>query len=230
MALANAHNTNASGSTFTDVGHDQIINIFISGQVQPESFRRTLDTLNTHRRLSDPNAHSHSHTSSTSNVTSSLRSSPRALLEADKRLSSSRPEATMVLRSTITSAIDIAELLIIQIVECLQPDRSRHDQNLKLLSNLQQMLTLTRLAMETCEHVPTGHSLGRSINREIEECSTLLQELLAKIKRQNLGSAPISLFRTRVLSGSDVEWLAPIRRKLLAHRESLGQYLMALKL
>lgn len=244
MAFTNAYNADARGSIFTDIGNQIIINnIFISDKAseftQPGPALDDFCNNMSYQHLLG--WETRSHTSTTSDVVT-RRPPSAALLDADDHLSSaSDPGTETVMPSRvplsfcflITPVIDIAEPLIIQIVALLQSDHSSYYQDLKSdLGSLQKILALTRLAIQTCQYLPLGECLGRHINWEVEECSTLLQELLGKLKsyRNHLSSTRINFLWSQMLSSGIEEWLIPLRQKLSARQKLLGQCLMALKL
>lgn len=96
-----------------------------------------------------------------------------------------------------------------------------------------QTLTLARLAIQTCNCVPLGHDLVRSIDRAVETCNIVLQEILGKVAsyQWNLSSTPVSFLWRRVLSNRDeVGCMSVLAKKLEAPEKLLGQCIISLKL
>jgi hypothetical protein len=222
MAFSHSQNTDASGSTFTDVGNIITINnIIISGTV-PE-----------HIHL--PNV-SHDLRSSLGSEASSQRRIPTPLSGLRRTVHNNVPNRSNDLSShNISPANDIAAQIIVKIVELLVESEScDHYRDLKQeLGLLKQTLTLTGLAIQTYECTPLGQILAGTVNHGVEGCSVVLQELLGTIKsyQRSLSSTRISYLWGQVLSsGGEVDKLTPLRKKLSIHQSSLGRCLMALKL
>lgn len=246
MLFNNSQHTNASRSIFTDVniGHDHIVIkeqinlngvVFISNSesvLPPECIQHNFNNKLLYLSGAEP----YSRTRVLSGTTPFARPQPIVLLDSsDHRSSLSNPETATVSQLTsaycsqINPACDIAESLVVKIVELLM--QSGHYRDLgQELHSLQKILILTRLAIRTFERVPLGQTVTSFIHQEVMGCNVVLQVLLGKIKgyQRDLSSTPIRFFWSQVLlSGGDVECL---RKKLSVHQKSLGQCLMALKL
>lgn len=99
------------------------------------------------------------------------------------------------------------------------------------LRPLRQTLALTGLAINAYRYTPLGQSLANSINPEVEQCCTVLQELF-----DSLRSCRRSMFTTYIhdlwyhvwRSGWDEDEFTSLRMKLVKIRKSLEGLLMAL--
>lgn len=240
--MSSLQNIDARGSTFNQVGGDHIIvvsnNIYISASY-PESTQHNVnenlamlfgaETLALRQGPRPVHTHSISPVDSRLTVTHPLHDSSDHL-----PLSSGRREASRY-NVQISCAGEIAALLIVKIVGSLM-DMDSSDNYLKLkkeLELLKQILILAGLAIQAYGHTPLGRNLTTIINREVEGCNAVLQELLGTIERyrQGLSSTSIgNIWRQVWLGGGEVDTLTPLRMKLSAHQKSLGQCLMTFKL
>lgn len=212
MAFTNSRYTDASQSIFNDIGHDHNINTTINNPTihititnsAPEQIFSCL------RQLGDviPSA-----------------STPQAGTSSQKR------DIAPTCHSTAASC-DIATRLIIRLMQTLMhPEFSDYHDLKPVLKLLQKTLILVRLAVYTFEFTPLGRSLADVAEKELEQCRMILQELLYKINsyQYGLGSTRIWHMWPQVLwRGCDMEELASMRAKLLAHQESLDECLNAL--
>ena len=97
-----------------------------------------------------------------------------------------------------------------------------------LLKPLHQTLFLTGYALHLYKDTPLGPNLGAVINQEAEKCCLLLRHILDSIDRYRLSlhSTRMAAFRLPVMwSGSKVHELT---WKLSYHQRRLGQFLVAL--
>ena len=114
----------------------------------------------------------------------------------------------------------------------MDPDSSDLYRDLKLeLKSLQEIITLTGLAIQAYEYTPLGRGLANVVDQAAEGRRVILQELFDTISgyRQGLNPMDIRYFWRQVWwSGYEVDELASLRVKLSACRNSLLQCLKAL--
>jgi hypothetical protein len=124
--------------------------------------------------------------------------------------------------------------LIVQITNRLidRSDSSSNHQVLQLqLRSLQQILTLTGLAIQEYCDRPLGQSLAKTITPEVERCLLVLQELLEHADATWLGLAFTGigdLWRHVWWGRWDGNEFTLLRKKLSDSRQSLERFLMAL--
>jgi hypothetical protein len=136
--------------------------------------------------------------------------------------------------SDLLRVVDTGIGLIVQISNRLidRSDSSSNHQVLQLqLRSLQQILTLTGLAIhEYCDR-PLGQSLTNTITPEVEQCLLVLQELLAQADATWLGLAFTGigdLWRHVWWGRWDGNEFALLRKRLSDSRQSLERFLLAL--
>lgn len=214
MFFNQATNTDASRSTFNDVGRDlnQINNPTVVLNLFPLSFswrsghQPSLDAVCDDPQVANPDA----------------LSQRKALVQTP-------------LAETGLSAVDTAARLIVGIVQLLMDGGcSEHFGDLKReLELLQKTLALTGLAIQAYQSTLLGANLANTINTEVQRCTVVLEKLFYVIDqyRQGLKSTPINYFWPKVLQcGASVDELASIRSELSACQKSLNQWLMSLSL
>ena len=204
MAFSHSNYTDASRSTFNDVGHDQTFNNNV--RINHATISICLSGSGQTLQLLGPTA------------------GPGTLLQ-------SVPVPTYH-PSAIVSAVDIAVGLIVNIVRLLLTESSDGHRHLEReLKSLCQSLILTRSAIQVYEYTPLGQSLANTIHPEIGRCHAVLQETLDKIVhcRESLKSTSIGGLWFQVWwSTWDGDELASSRIKLAARQETLNEFLMAL--
>jgi len=94
---------------------------------------------------------------------------------------------------------------------------------------LQQILTLTGLAIHEYCDTPLGQSLAETMAPEVERCSLALQELLDQVNATWLSLASIGDLWRQIWWGRwDGDEFNLLRKKLSHSRQSLERFLMAL--
>jgi hypothetical protein len=127
--------------------------------------------------------------------------------------------------------VDPSISLIIQITNRLinHNDSSNHQILQLQLRSLQQILTLTGLAIHEYCDTPLGQSLAKTMAPEVERCFLALQELLDQVNATWLGLAGIGDLWRQVWRGRwDGDEFNLLRRKLFHSRQSLERFLMEL--
>jgi hypothetical protein len=199
--MASRDIVDACGSTFNNVGRDQItinqtniVNISLSDPTL------TIPFLKPNEDQPPPR-----------------NASPRA-----------SPQRTHCSSTSYTSeAVDITTGLIATILCLFRGGPSLEHQHLEIeLKWLCQSLLLTRMAVLGYTHTPLGPGLAKTINPEVERCQAVLQELLNGFKGtwQGLESTSISNLWPQVWWSGDDD----LRIKLAACRKSTDVFLMAL--
>lgn len=223
--------TNANESNFTDIRCAQTV--VTGGNVNFDSITFNVYTSN-NSPLQLPDSEEYPHPS---NTPPSPKSWPIILCDTNDDQSLAPRDVTVwtpIYLFNLSSSLNITEYSIVKTVGLLkQSDRSSRYQDLeRQLGSLKQTLTLARLAIQTCNSVPLGHDLARSIDRAVETCNIILQEILGKVTsyQWNLSSTPISFLWQHVLSNRDeVECMSALVKKLEAPEKLLGQCIISLK-
>lgn len=128
---------------------------------------------------------------------------------------------------TAGSAGDVADDLIVKIVQLLI-DHGNTDRRLELeLERLRQILTLTSLAIQAFEHTPLAQNLEHSVIPEVEHICVILQGLYDRVDCYRQGLWPTSLRNLwrKVWSWCKVDCSVP---SLRVSQQVLGGFLVAL--
>jgi hypothetical protein len=128
--------------------------------------------------------------------------------------------------------LDASIGLIIQITDLLIHPRksSNTNQDLALeLKSLQQILTLTALTIQEYADRPLGWSLVNVIIPELEQCHTVLQELLSRVENTRLGLRFTSIGDFWCGVEQDGNELVSLRIKLSNSQRLIEGFLMALR-
>jgi hypothetical protein len=218
MFSNHAQNIDARGSTFVDIGRDQIINnttiIYQTNYVVPSSSSRPAP-----RRLSA--------------VTSDLQlrpspdGGPLFRQPAPNRMCT-LPEVTSMVESAVVLIIQIAHLLI-DSDQCNYPNYHLH--LVHELKSSHQILTMTGLAIQDYANRPLSQSLADMVQPKVMRCVAVLQDLLDTVNgtRQGLDSTIISKLWPTVWQWRwDGRELSSLRRSLCDSRKSHEGFLVAL--
>ena len=201
MAFSHSNHIDASRSTFSDFGHDQINNnVRVNQTIINISLSGSGHTLH---HLLGP--------------TSAL---PQGVLIPKYH----SPAVVSIVDTTVSLVVNIVGLLHVE-----SSDKYRRLEG--ELKSLCQSLILTRSAIQVYEYTSLGQSLANAVYPDVEQCHVVLQEMLDKIihYRGSLHSTSISgLWRQVWWSGWDGDELASSIMELSACQESLNKFLMAL--
>ena len=213
MAFKKSRYTDASRSTFNDVGRDQIQNNTI---INHQTIHVHLSASGSGQTLQ------HLH-----NISNDL---PRLTPNFDT-LSQGNVLSTMY---QTVSAVETVVGLIIQITHLLMDRRNARNNHRDMeleLNSLQETLTLAKLAIQAYGDRPLGRSLANTITPQVERCRVVLLQLLDGVNstRQGLFFTSIrDLWRPVWRKRWDGDELASLRMKMCRIRMSLGGVLMVL--
>jgi len=211
MAFSHSNHADASGSTFNDVGHDQIFNV--GNNINNVRINHAI--INISLSLSGQALH-HDLPCPTTDPTPRL---PESVIPKHH------------LSAVVSVAINIVVDLIVDVVHLLRIEFSDEYRHLEReLKSLSQSLLLTRSAIQVYRYTPLGQSLANTIHPEVERCHVVLQGTLDRIIHypQSNSTSIGSFWRQVWCSGLDEEELASLRTELSARQESLTKFLMAL--
>ena len=216
MAFSGSRYTDASGSTFNDVGRDQTHNSSINNY----------QSIHVHLSVSGSGPTLHHLLLDISDDVSSPASNSETVSRGrvlSTTYHSSESETVFAVETVVGLIVQIMHLLI----DRKHSASDRRDLELELKS-LQQTLTLTGLAIQEYSDRPLGQSMANAITPHVEQCRVVLLDLLDRVNgtRQGLFSTNIrDLWRPVWWDGED---LASLRMKLCRIRTSFGRLLMAL--
>ena len=212
MAFKKSRYTDASRSTFNDVGRDQIQN----------------NTIINHQTI-----HVHLSASGSGQTLQHLRNISNDLPRLTPNFDTLSQGNVLSTTYQTVSAVETVVGLIVQITHLM--DRSNDGNNhrdMELeLNSLQQTLTLAKLAIQAYGDRPLGQSLANTITPQVERCRVVLLELLDGVNstRQGLFFTSIrNLWHPVWRKRWDGDEVASLRMKMHGIRMLLGGFLMAL--
>lgn len=212
MAFSHSSNTDARGSTFNCIGRDQTHN------------RTTIIQINFSLFGSGQGSHL-----------------PIGFIDSDPSRPISGANTSPTNRQLVTinhfdafSDVDTAVGLIVQIthllIDCRDTSNNHRDLAIELKS-LHQTLTITGLAIKEYKGRPLGQSLANMIAPEVEQCCTVLREMLGRVNGTWLGlnnTTISSLWRPVWWRRWGGDEMVLLRRQLTHSRKALEGFLIAI--